>query len=1271
MRKIAALMAVILSAGFCTELVTYSDSWGAHPLFNKVNETPGGVEIVFSIHEMIVEDIVVDNEQMQVFGIPGIFLFTDEGAPNLAGTGQYIAIPQGAQAQVTILDARTEVMQNVDVAPSPQIPRETDTDPLHYVKDKDIYTQNAYFPSTPVQLSEPTKIRGVDIVVLGVTPFQYNPVTKELVIYTDLRIRIDFLGGNGHFGDDRLRSRFWDPLLQQQIINFSSLPDIDFYSSERMQSRDGFEYIIIVPDDAVFEAWADTIKQWRIEQGVTCDVFTLSEVGGSSSTAIEQFLNNAYNTWDPAPVAFLLLSDYNPSGDDYGITSPLWGNYCRSDNMYADVNNNQRPDMHHGRITAQNEEHLSSMIGKMLSYEREPYTDAGFYDHPLSAAGWQNDRWFQLCAEVIRGFWIHELGKDPARQYALGSPANPYPGCAWSTNPNTSIVVNYFHNLGYIPLTNPYDAAWWNNGNAAGINAAINAGAFYVQHRDHGFEQGWGEPDYSTGDLAGLTNDMYTFVNSSNCLTGKYDYPNEVFAERFHRMEHGCLGINAATEVSYSFVNDTYVWGMMDALWSQFMPDYPVADVPWYNEMRPAFAMSYGKHFLYQSSWPYNPSSKTVTYHLFHHHGDAFSILYSEIPQNLTVIHGTKLHDNQTSFSVTANDSAVIALTAGGEVIGVAEGTGSAVSVPVVQQTAGTAVKIVVTKANHYRYEADILVVPANYAWMTPGTTIIDDGGDGFINPGESIDLGVYGKNMGTQTASSVYGLLSESDPKISISVDSSWYGSISVDDSSLSSPYYTFTVANDCRDGHIIQFDHEYHDTYDSTWTGFPEFTVHAPELTHQSHNTTVGIGVLYPDQTSDFVVTIKNDGSATASSISSTLYTTSSYISINDASGSYGTLGPGATGTNNSDPFNLSADSMTPLGAPADFTLIVEAGVYVDTIDFTMTIGRSVPTDTGYYYAYHKGGDPNYSPVFSWVAIDSTQSTYPGVSLDLDRNETVVVDLPFTFTYYGIDYDRISICSNGWIAMDSTGETAYANGSIPGVTGPPAMIAGLWDYLNPGNTGEPSDIYYYYDATNHRFIVEYFQIEHYPSGGYYETFEIILHDPDYYTTPTGDGEIIVQYLDSLQFPISLTVGIENETETVGVAYYVNGTYDDLAVSITDEFAIKYTTYDPGEIWGIEDFPARTIPAYSSFTALFPNPFTRTMHVAYQLSSPGLVDLVIYDAAGRAVRTLVHEKHSAGYHTAIWNGTDAQGRSVPSGIYFIRFTTDDYDRIEKAVLLK
>lgn len=161
---------------------------------------------------------------------------------------------------------------------------------------------------------------------------------------------------------------------------------------------------------------------------------------------------------------------------------------------------------------------------------------------------------------------INVLGKNPARQYALGSPANPTPGGPWSTRQGTAPVVAYWNAYGYIPLTNPYNSTWWNNGSAAGINAAINSGAFFIQHRDHGAETGWGEPSYSNSDLDGLTNTMYTFVNSTNCLTGKYNYPSEVFSEKFYRIQYGALGANAASEISYSFVNDTYIWGMWDCL---------------------------------------------------------------------------------------------------------------------------------------------------------------------------------------------------------------------------------------------------------------------------------------------------------------------------------------------------------------------------------------------------------------------------------------------------------------------------------------------------------------------------------------------------------------------------------------------------------------------------------------------------------------------------------------------------------------------------------
>ena len=1280
MRRIFSFLMLLGTVGVAAEVVTYDNNWAQKPLFTLVSEAPAGVEIVFSMHELVVDEMELDGVLMKTFGVPGVFI-PEQGVPNLTGLSRYVAIPQEAQVRVTILDARTEVYQNIEVAPAPNIPRENDDRPLRYEKDMSIYGRDAYYPSSPVRLSQTMQMRGVDVVVLGVVPFQYNPVTKELIVYKDIRIKVDFVGGTGHFGEARLRSRFWESILEAHLVNYKSLPQVDFYTTERIQARDGYEYIIIVSDDPPYEAWADTIKQWRKLQGISCEVFTLTEVGGSTSAAIENFLNNAYTTWNPAPVAFLMLGDYPGSADPPGVTSPVWNSHCVSDNVYADVDGDDLPDMHHARICARGVSQLDTIVNKFLSYERYPYTAANFYDNPLVACGWQDDRWFQMCIETARHFFINSLGKNPAREYNIGI-GTPTVGCPWTTRSGSRPVIQYWYNASWLPDTiNPYNAVWWDNGSAAGVNAAINSGCFIVQHRDHGFEEGWGEPDYDLYDLDGLTNTMFTFVNSTNCLTGKYNNPSEVFAEKFHRIGYGALGLNAASEVSYSFVNDTYIWGMFDYFWPQFDDGYPCFDMTGNSHLMPCLAMTSAKYYL-EASWMPDSvnagSYRDYTYHLFHHHGDAFMNLYSEIPQYLSVNHPPTLLTGATSFTVTANDSAIIALTVNGEIIGVAEGSGDPVAISIPAQSVGDTLVVTVTKANYYRYEVDVPVVVTAYAYVMRSTDIIDDAGggngDGVVNPGETIDYGVWAKNVGSATAQAVYGLLSESDPYADILVDSSWYSDIMVGDSALSVPYYSFTVTSNCRHGHEIEFTLDFHDTNDSVFTSYQTLTVVGPLLMYQNHEVVNSNGVLDPGETADLVVTLLNDGGMTAENVTSTLVASSPYITVDDSVSFFGTMTPASSASNAGDPYTVTASGTTPIGDEIEFSIIVEAGIYVDTIDFALMVGQLVPSDTGYYYAYFSGGVHDQSPVFDWIAIDSTQTQYPGVSLDLGDNETAQVSLPFTFTFYGTDYNEISICSNGWIAMGSQTTYDQTNSGIPHPDGPYAMIAALWDDLDPGNTGEPSDIYYYDDAQNHRFIIEYFQVEHWYSGNH-ETFEIILHDPAYYPTPTGDGEIVIQYLEEMQL-LDNTVGIEDSSETVGIQYHYEEMYHPLAVPITDSFALKYTTEEPSV--GIEeDGTLSTIPLRTMMSSVYPNPFTRNMKITYQLATGGQVNLKVYDVSGRLVCSLADAIYDPGYYTVVWDGEDDVGRKVAAGVYFIRFAagpagaTLDCKGVAKTVLLR
>ncbi len=190
-------------------------------------------------------------------------------------------------------------------------------------------------------------------------------------------------------------------------------------------------------------------------------------------------------------------------------------------------------------------------------------------------------------------------------------------------------------------------------------------------------------------------------------------------------------------------------------------------------------------------------------------------------------------------------------------------------------------------------------------------------------------------------------------------------------------------------------------------------------------------------------------------------------------------------------------------------------------------------------------------------------------------------------------------------------------SNTPIPSPDGPPAMIAGMWDDMDPGNAGQPGDVYYYYEEANHIFIVEYFQVEHWPVGGTYETFEIILYDPVYYLTPTNDGEIIMQYLTTYQ-ESDITIGIENASETIGVQYFLNGTYDPLAGPITDEFAIKYTTIPPGGVVEVSEIPSDAISAIFPIYPAISRGQPYMMKYAFYKNT--LLQMKIYNAAGRLV---------------------------------------------------
>jgi hypothetical protein len=940
---IAALRLTLYAEDF-----TYPDSWGRAGITLERNSVEA-TDINFSITQFSLKDILIEGAIEQEILLPGVFLPNEEGMPNLPGVSRFIAIPQGATADFSIESFRTDSFTGIDVAPAPHLPFDIEDNPPQYQKNRSAYGINSFFPASPVQISEPMRLRGVDVVLLGITPFQYNPVTKELLVYRDLKVKVACSGGNDAYGESRLRSRWWDPILADMLLNSDALPSMNYsyaVESTRDANVQDVEYLIITPDDPGFIAWGDSLRIFRNQQGIKTGLITTAEIGGNTFEAIESYINNAYNTWNPAPSAVLLMGDYGTSGSTI-VSSPKYphpysGTYI-SDNYYADVDGDDLPDIALSRMTAQNVSQLEIMVNKILDYERHPPTDPGFYDHPVTAMGWQTERWFQLCSEIINGFWDIKLGKNPVRENAIYSGT---PGTVWSTATNTETIVDYFgpNGLGYIPENTGHLTDW--GGNATRINADINSGAFMVQHRDHGDEEGWGEPYYTVSSLSGLNNDELPFVFSVNCLTGQFDWSGECFTEAFHRHAKRALGLIAATQVSYSFVNDTYTWGMYDNMWPDFMP----AEQTWFPQryVLPAFANSAGKYFLQQSDWPYNTDDKEITYYLFHHHGCSYSTVYTEVPENLTVTHNTVLDGSASTFTITADAGSLIGLSVRGELIGVAEGTGDAVDVAITPQTPGDTMLVTVTKQNYYRYTSEVMVVSSSGPYIAVDTYAVNDAltgnANGLADFGESAHLNVAAKNFGSSMGYHISGTLSSSDSWLTITDNYHTYGDI---DSGITVPgdtAFAFRFAENVADQHSAACKVTFKDQDNLQWISNIKITANAPvfdagELSIDDSSNPNPNQQLDPGETAALSIEAINIGHADAPNVTAQLRALNSGVTVLDAADELATLSVNETDLAD---FQVYADASLPQGSSAIFEMTILSGAYSSRDTFEVIVGN-----------------------------------------------------------------------------------------------------------------------------------------------------------------------------------------------------------------------------------------------------------------------------------------------------------------------------------------
>lgn len=1122
----------ILSAGGRQDLQISTEQKG----FSLASEGYGNV-LDFIVPDYQLESVFHLGTEFKQITLEGGGSIVNENEPDLPSVTTYYQIEPGKDYSVNLSILESETFSNINLIPKYSWD-DVEPDPLKPLrKNRSIYESDNIFPEQIAKLSTPLIMRDIHIVAVTVTPFQYRPSTQELEVIKSARVE---LIGSGYAAAPpvlRKRSRAFENLYKSFVVNYS-----------RTQNEADFQrpsILYIMPDNTSSSMTSvfDALLEWRKEQGFIVNTVNTSSIG-NSTTSIKNYISNAYNNWNDPPEFVAIVAD---AGGTYSIPTyfETWSGYSgEGDHPYTTLEgNDQLPEVLIGRISISSVSELATIVNKILYYEKTPYMGVN---------------WFTRACLV----------------------GDPNSSSGISTITTNEYIRELMEAHGYDGVQTVYSGDF-----DAQMVSHINDGVAYVNYR------GWlGVSGFDTGDVNGLNNGfMLPYFSLITCGTGSFAGAGAEIIETLIRAgtvsqpKGAVAAVGTATIHTHTMFNNAVDMGFYHGL---FIDQITSA----------GGTLMAGKLNL-MKQYPTNPENwVNIFSHWNNLMGDPAITLWTDTPKSMSVSIISTLKKGTNYLDVFVEDdihdlleNARITLYKENEIhaLGFTDPEGN-LTVALNDLSVGD-LTVTILYSNYVPHQSTIQVTEPdiNININLDDLVVIDDGtgltsgnGDGLLNGGETIEIITPITNLNSSQAVGVFATLSSSSDHITIVSDSVYFGLIDTAGGPFSSDPFVFQVAENVREGENLSLRLNIEDIDGREWSADLNLSSVGSDVVF-GPLTIVDLndGLINPGETVELSFALKNNGSTNATNVAGTLTSSSSLLEVVDNISLWGTLPPSQTYYANTDAFSVSAQQDIIPGTIVNLNLHLTSteGLTLASL-FPVQIGTAGlndpmgPDEYGYYI--YDSGDFIYSnsPAYNWIEIDTryggSGQLIPLYDSGDDQDGVVTLTLPFTFRMYGLAYDQISVCSNGWISMGSTTMNSFRNYHLPGAGGPSPMIAAFWDDLVIGTSGR---IYRYNDVENHQYIVEWSRVSTYDKYDL-ETFQVILRNPTYYFTPTGDGEILMQYktfnnTSSGQYSWSQvhgsysTIGIEDHTGTVGLEYTFNNEFPLTAMPLADSTAILVTT--------------------------------------------------------------------------------------------------------------
>ncbi len=1074
----------------------------ATPQIKLLESSEDRVALEFDLQALESQSIEIEGVTYHALEVEGGGFIGEEGEPMLPSFTRLIQIPDNASVTV-----RYKTFETMSLAQYRPMPVQADGGTT-FVIDPEAYNATGSTPE-PVIVGEPAVARDLRVVPITFHPVTYDAHTGGINVIRRMHVDISIEGTDTRNNPTRTRRvipESFDKLYRGMVPNYTGPRD--------GQVIDKGAYVIICPNNSTVVNYLQPLVEWHTRRGYDVTLATTSETGTSTSS-IKNWIQNAYDNWENPPAFVCLVGDHDGS-----ISLPTWfENYSyyggEGDQPYTELEGNDPLcDVHLGRISVGSTTEVARYVDKVLGYEATPYmgnTDwygRGSVLGDPSVSGW-------TCVQI--GQWLKE--RMLAHGYAE--------------------VDTIF--------TSPYVTLFRNS---------LNNGASAFSYRGY-----YGMSGIDEGDIYGLTNGRkLCYATISTCGTGSFSSGtgSACRSEAFIRAgsgtndpDGGIGAVGTATTGTNTRYNNCLTYG----LWRPIVMD---------DNFSLGASITSGKYEMYLNYFTWDTNRCRYFIHWNSLMGDPAVEIWTGVPQPLTVNYDAQLALGSNSVQVEVLDGGVplagayVCIWKGEEVHtgGYTDGNGR-IEIPFAAASGGE--MLVTVTAHNFIPHLGSLSIGQQSRFVAQHSYVIDDdgsggssgNGNGVLNPSETIELPVEVKNFGSQTVTGLTGTLTCNDPYVTIIDGNESFPDLAPGATGWSQEDFDIQIAPGTPHGHVIMLGLDVA-SGTSSWHSVIEIPVVAPSFSYYGE-TLYGLGTqVDPGESGQISVVIYNAGGETASGITGTLSARSQWLSVTDPNGAWSNIGPGSQGENTNNTFGISAAPECYHGHVANMELVLTFnGGARDTLFFAIPVGTrssddpSGPDGYGYYAFDNTDTDYEHAPTYDWVEI-SPNFGGPGTAVGLgdygnQGDDTMTLDLPFEFQYYGETFNRLSICSNGWIAMGYTYITNYRNWNIPSAGAPAYMIAPWWDNLCQSGSDK---VYHHHDAAGHRYIIEWDNVRSVldtnPSS-YRQKFQIILYDPAHHETDTGDGMILFQYntvnnVDNQQQ--YATAGIMNGENTDGVLY-------------------------------------------------------------------------------------------------------------------------------------